>query len=54
MFFSAGLAGQRLYVMPSLDLVVVRQGVPGGRWSDVHFLRLLLGVKIEAGAPAQD
>jgi CubicO group peptidase (beta-lactamase class C family) len=33
---------QRLYVIPSLDLVVVRQGA-GGRFSDARFLRLLLG-----------
>jgi len=33
---------QRLYVVPSLNLVVVRQGA-GGRVSDAHLLRLLLG-----------
>jgi CubicO group peptidase (beta-lactamase class C family) len=33
---------QRLYVIPSLDLVVVRHG-RGGRFSDARFLRLLLG-----------
>ena len=33
---------QRLYVVPSLDLVVVRQA-DGGPFSDAHFLRLLLG-----------
>jgi CubicO group peptidase (beta-lactamase class C family) len=37
-----GSGYQRLYVIPSLDLVVVRQGW-GGRFSDGHFLRLLLG-----------
>ena len=33
---------QRLYVIPSLDLIVVRHGA-GGHFSDAHFLRLLLG-----------
>lgn len=37
-----GSGYQRLYVIPSLDLVVVRQG-SGGRFSDARFLRLLLG-----------
>ena len=37
-----GSAYQRLYVIPSLDLVVVRQG-KGGRFSDARFLRRLLG-----------
>jgi CubicO group peptidase (beta-lactamase class C family) len=37
-----GSGYQRLYVVPSLDLIVVRQG-NGGRFSDAHFLRLLLG-----------
>ena len=37
-----GSGYQRLYVFPSLHLVVVRQG-SGGKFSDAHFLRLLLG-----------
>ena len=37
-----GSGYQRLYVIPSLDLVVVRQS-SGGRFSDSRFLRLLLG-----------
>ena len=37
-----GSGYQRLYVIPSLHLVVVRQG-KGGRFSDARFLRLLLG-----------
>jgi len=37
-----GSAGQRLYVIPSLKLIVVRQA-NGGSFSDAHFLRLLLG-----------
>jgi len=49
-YFSAGLGGQRLYVIPSRGLTVARLGLPAGPWSDVHFLRLLL----DAPAPAQD
>ena len=37
-----GSGYQRLYVIPSLNLVVVRQA-NGGSFSDAHFLRLLLG-----------
>lgn len=37
-----GSGYQRLYVIPSLDLLVVRQS-SGGRFSDGRFLRLLLG-----------
>ena len=37
-----GSGYQRLYVIPSLDLIVVRQG-NSGHFSDGHFLRLLLG-----------
>ena len=37
-----GSEGQRLYVFPSLQLIVVRQG-NGGSFSDARFLRLLLG-----------
>ena len=42
--FSDGvvLTYQRLYVIPSLDLVVVRHG-KGASFSDARFLRLLLG-----------
>ena len=39
---SIGSGYQRLYVIPSLDLIAVRQG-RGGRFSDARFLRLLLG-----------
>jgi CubicO group peptidase (beta-lactamase class C family) len=39
-----GSGYQRLYVIPSMGLVVVRQG-SGGRFSDGRFLRLLLGSK---------
>lgn len=37
-----GSGYQRLYVIPSLSLIVVRQG-SGGKFSDARFLRLLLG-----------
>jgi len=37
-----GSGHQRLYVIPSMGVVVVRQG-SGGRFSDGRFLRLLLG-----------
>lgn len=37
-----GSEGQRLYVVPSLQLIVVRQA-NGGSFSDARFLRLLLG-----------
>lgn len=39
---SIGSGYQRLYAIPSLSLIVVRQG-EGGRFSDARFLRLLLG-----------
>ena len=37
-----GSEGQRLYVIPSLELIAVRHA-DGGSFSDAHFLRLLLG-----------
>jgi CubicO group peptidase (beta-lactamase class C family) len=37
-----GSGYQRLYVIPSLNLVIVRQG-DGGKFSDAEFLRLALG-----------
>lgn len=47
-YFSAGLNGQRLYVIPSRGLAVARLALSGERWSDAEFLRLLL----DAPAPA--
>ena len=35
-----GSGYQRMYIIPSMDLVIVRQG-SGARFSDAHFLRLL-------------
>jgi CubicO group peptidase (beta-lactamase class C family) len=37
-----GSGNQRLYVIPSMNLIVVRQG-SGGQFSDGRFLRLLIG-----------
>lgn len=43
LFMAAGAGNQRLYIIPSLDLVVVRQG-QFGKWDDREFLsRLILG-----------
>jgi CubicO group peptidase (beta-lactamase class C family) len=42
--FSSGHGNQRLYVIPSKDLVLVRQGLPGSEFSDADFLRLVLGI----------
>jgi hypothetical protein len=33
----------RLFVIPSLNAVIVRQAAGASRFSDAHFLRLLLG-----------
>ncbi|HEX3102459.1 MAG TPA: serine hydrolase [Pyrinomonadaceae bacterium] len=43
LFMAAGAGNQRLYIIPSLDMVIVRQGA-FGQWSDREFLsKLLLG-----------
>ncbi len=42
LFMAAGAYNQRLYIVPSLQLVVLRFGF-GGEWLDEDFLRLLLG-----------
>jgi CubicO group peptidase (beta-lactamase class C family) len=41
LFMAAGAYNQRMYIVPSLQLVVVRFGA-GGEWLDEDFLRLLL------------
>jgi CubicO group peptidase (beta-lactamase class C family) len=41
LFMAAGAANQRLYIIPSLDLVIVRQGKMT-RFDDKEFLKLLL------------
>jgi CubicO group peptidase (beta-lactamase class C family) len=47
-YFSAGLNGQRLYVIPSRGLAIARLALSGDGWSDVEFLRLLLDVPAPA------
>ena len=49
-YFSAGLNGQRLYVIPSRGLAIARLALSGDGWSDVEFLRLLLGVPAPAAS----
>ncbi|MCS7180161.1 MAG: serine hydrolase [bacterium] len=43
LIFAAGAGGQRLYVIPSLKLTIVRLGKlsPSGRFSDFDFLKIL-------------
>ena len=51
LFMAAGLFNQRLYVIPSRDMVVVRFGRADPTWSDAEFLaRLLDGRAYEAAA----
>ena len=53
MFMAAGALNQRLYIIPSRDLVVLRFAI-GGTWSDNEFLKRLLDVKAGTQAvPAQ-
>jgi hypothetical protein len=42
MVVALGSGYQRLFVIPSLKAIIVRQG-SNARFSDAHFLRLLLG-----------
>jgi len=42
LFVSLGSMGQRLYIIPSLDMVIVRLSADS-KFSDAEFLRLLLG-----------
>jgi CubicO group peptidase (beta-lactamase class C family) len=42
MIVALGSGYQRLFVIPSVNAVLVRQG-QGGKFSDAHFLRLVLG-----------
>ena len=42
MIVGLGSNQQRLFVIPSMSVVIVRQG-RDSKFSDVHFLRLILG-----------
>jgi hypothetical protein len=42
MVVALGSHYQRLFIIPSLKTIIVRQG-SGGNFSDAHFLRLVLG-----------
>lgn len=50
LFMAAGLGNQRMYIIPSLELVVVRFA-DFGDWSDNEFLRRLLMTANVAAAP---
>lgn len=47
---AAGWLNQRLYIIPSRDLVVLRFGF-GGAWSDNEFLKKLLGTQSVLAQP---
>lgn len=42
LFMAAGGSGQRLYVIPARELVVVRVGRADPTWNDAEFLARLL------------
>lgn len=46
LFMAAGAGDQRLYIIPSLDMVTVRQAV-FGRWDDREFIARLLTAKFK-------
>lgn len=48
-YFSAGLGGQRLYVIPSRGVTIARLALAADAWSDVRFLRHLLDLPAAAG-----
>ena len=41
MIAAIGSGYQRMFIVPSMNLVVVRQGADTGRFSDATFLRLI-------------
>jgi len=45
LIMAAGAGKQRMYIIPSLDTVIVRQGEGGRGWSDAAFLQLALGIR---------
>jgi CubicO group peptidase (beta-lactamase class C family) len=48
LYMAAGRYNQRLYVIPSLKMIVVRLGRADRRWSDAEFLaRLLDGRRLQ-------
>lgn len=50
LYMAAGAANQRLYIIPSLDLVIVRQG-RFSRWDDREFLNRLLTGRPSGSGP---
>ncbi|MEM6280010.1 MAG: hypothetical protein AAF733_11060, partial [Verrucomicrobiota bacterium] len=47
---SLGSTFQRLYLVPSMDLIVVHHGMPGHEFRDFEFLEILFR---DAGRPAE-
>jgi CubicO group peptidase (beta-lactamase class C family) len=43
MIAAIGSGYQRMFMVPSMDLLIVRQGLDDSRFSDAHFLRLIFG-----------
>ena len=43
MIAAIGSGYQRMFIVPSMNLVIVRQGQNDSRFSDAHFLRLIFG-----------
>jgi hypothetical protein len=41
MIAAIGSGYQRMFIVPSMNVIVVRQGRDDGRFSDAHFLSLL-------------
>ena len=51
---AAGYGNQRLFAIPSLDLVVTRLGKPEPGWRDPDFLALLVAAREQRRAPVGD
>jgi len=43
MIAAIGSGYQRMFIVPSMNLVIVRQGRDDSRFSDAHFLRVIFG-----------